>query len=336
MLNILVTTIGGRLYLLEFLKQILKGKGELHVGNSVETFTMKLADKSVITPMIYDEKYIDFLLDYCSKNQIKAVISFFDIDLYVLAQNKQRFLEKGIQVLISDQHVVNICNDKWATYQFLTSIGLKQPKSFVHLQEAKKAVDNGEVQWPLIIKPRWGQASIGVYKVEGMEELEVMYARLNREIFNSPLKYESEMDKKACVIIQEVIAADEYGLEILNDLQGRYVTMAAKRKLAIRGGESYETIMVDSAPFVEVAKRIADTLGHIASIDIDAFLTTNNEVVILEMNARFGAQYAFTHAAGGEFLTQVILWLMGKETDNNLIHPKVGVRACKAYKVFEY
>ena len=89
-MNILITSVGRRTYLVNYFKEALDGNGEVHVANSSSfTTAFMAADKSVITPLIYDKSYIPFLIDYCRNNDIKAVISLFDIDLPVLSANKK-------------------------------------------------------------------------------------------------------------------------------------------------------------------------------------------------------------------------------------------------------
>ena len=34
------------------------------------------------------------------------------------------------------------------------------------------------IEFPLILKPRWGMGSIGIYKADNLEELEVFYKNL--------------------------------------------------------------------------------------------------------------------------------------------------------------
>ena len=83
-MNILLTSAGRRGYLVEYFKKALEGIGEVHVGNSTPVSpSFYYADHAVVTPLIYDEAYIPFLLDYCKKNHIDAVLSLFDVDLYM-------------------------------------------------------------------------------------------------------------------------------------------------------------------------------------------------------------------------------------------------------------
>lgn len=328
-MNILLTSAGRRTYLVNYFKQALKGTGIVHASNSILTYTLLQADKYVITPNIYDENYIDFLIKYCNKENITVIISLFDIDLPILAKHKQLFKDNNINIIVSDKDVTSICNDKWATYKFLNDIGINQPKTYIAYNDAKTAIEKREISFPVILKPRWGMGSIGIYEVEDLDELFIFYKKLSRDIFKSYLKFESNTNKNACVIIQEKINGQEYGLEILNDLEGNYVNTIAKKKIAMRSGETDIAEIVNNSIFTTTAINISKHLKHIAILDVDCFTTPENQIYVLEMNCRFGGQYPFSHLAGANIPKQIIKWIMGKPTDISLIQAKEGIIGCK-------
>lgn len=146
----------------------------MHASNCAETYALSLADFSVVTPIIYDDNYIDFLLNYCTQYKIGAIISLFDIDLPILAKNKRKLAENGVQVVISDYEFTQICNDKWQTYDFLKKHNFNVPKTILSKDACQIELDNGLLVFPLIIKPRWGMASIGIFEADDLFELEVL------------------------------------------------------------------------------------------------------------------------------------------------------------------
>ena len=171
-MNILFTSVGRRSYLIEYFKEALNGEGEIHVMNSSDISpAFLIADKATVSPLIYDENYIPFLLEYCVKNKISAVISLFDIDLPVLALNKQKFEQIGTKVIVADYEKVEICNDKWKTYNFLRDNGFHAPLSFLNMQEVIDKIAAGVLNYPIIVKPRYGCGSISVAIAYDEEDL---------------------------------------------------------------------------------------------------------------------------------------------------------------------
>jgi carbamoyl-phosphate synthase large subunit len=316
--------------MIRYFKEALNNCGMVYASNSILTYSMLQADGYIITPAIYDETYIDFLINYAKGKKINAIISLFDIDLLILTCNKHRFEDIGIKLVVSNEEAISICNDKWKTYTFLTAnLNLKSPTTYISMEEAKNNLDKKVIYYPLILKPRWGMGSIGIYIAENNYELKILYRKVLNDIEKTYLKYESQVDLDHAVIIQEKIDGTEYGLDILNDLNGEYVTTIAKQKLAMRAGETDVAQIVDNYRFIDESRMISKSLRHVGNLDVDCFLTDENEIFILEMNCRFGGQYPFSHIAGVDFPKQIIKWLMLEETDLQLTTPTLGIVGCK-------
>lgn len=296
-MNILLTSAGRRTYLVDYFKQVLRGKGQVHAANAVFSSALNKADQFVETPLIYDTNYIPFLLDYVKENDIKVVISLFDIDLPVLAKSKERFKEIGVEVIVSEYDVTEICNDKWRTFQFLIQHGFKTPRTYKNYEEALKELDDGVFSYPVILKPRWGMGSIGIYTADDRTEFQVLYQKIKKEIATSYLKFESKASMEESVIIQELISGQEYGLDIFNNLEGHHLKTFVKKKLAMRSGETDMAVTEDHRDLQNLGRDLSLKLKHVGNLDCDCFLT-NSGIYILEMNCRFGGGYPFTHLAG--------------------------------------
>lgn len=328
-LNLLFTSVGRRSYLVEYFKEALNGNGSVHVANSSDTSpAFRVADYSVVTPLIYDENYIPFLLDYCKNNSINAIISLFDIDLPILSQNKEKFKEIGTSVIVSAPEVIDRCNDKWNTYKFLTGAGFNAPATYINIEDALNDIDNGKISFPLMVKPRWGMGSIAVFEAENKEELKVFYKKVQRNIMNTYLKYESNQDSEKCVLIQEKIIGQEYGLDIINDLNGNYVNTICKMKRAMRSGETDCAVTVSDSELVSIGEKLSKSMGHIGNLDVDVF-KGKNAVYVLEMNARFGGGYPFSHMAGVNLPLAIVKWLRGEPVDIGILTAESDVLAQK-------
>lgn len=329
MINILLTTVGRRTYLVEYFKEALHGKGKLYVSNSIYTYTVSKADGFCQTPSFFDNTYIPTIISFCKEKNISAIISLLDLDAQKLAEHKTEFDKEGIKLVVSSVEAMDICNDKWKTYLFLDQIGIKQPLSYISIEDTKNAIKDNKLTFPIIIKPRWGIGSFGVYKVENEQELDVLYAKLHRDLFTTYMGRESKKDVDACIILQQYVLGNEFGIEVLNDLEGQYVATFVKQKLAMRAGETDVAITVDSKPFEIVSKTISMGLRHIALLDMDCIQTKDGTLFVLELNCRFGGQYPFTHNAGVNIPQQIIDWLKDKGNNPSLLSYKIGVRSCK-------
>lgn len=327
-MNILLTSIGRRDYLVTYFKENMNSGDKLFVSNSLHCSAFALADGHTITPLIYEDNYISFIVEYCKENNIKAVMSVFDIDLMILAKNREGFSKEGIELILAPSDFVEICNDKWKTFTVLRDMGIKTPVSYIYLDDVKTALTNGELKYPIMMKPRWGMGSIGVYKIHDNEELTVLTNRCLREIANSHLKYESSITPDAQLIYQEFLEGQEHGIDVISDLKGNYVETFVKKKIAMRSGETDLGETVSNKNFVEVAKKIAKISKHQAILSIDVFVTDKG-VYVTEMNCRISGHYPLSHLAGVNLPRQIVKWLNGEATDMSLMKFKEGLYITK-------
>lgn len=327
-MNILLTSVGRRAYMVKYFQEVLAGTGEVHVCNSDDmTVAFQYADKSVISPLIYDDKYIPFLLDYCRDNRIDILISLFDIDLLMLAKHKKEFANVGTRVIVSDESFVSICNDKWKTYLFLKENGFHVPKTYLSIGEVMGAIDAGILKYPIIVKPRFGCGSIAMSIAEDEMSLLYYFSRNTRAVKKTYLKYESAMVEEK-IIFQEYLHGQEYGVDCINDLNGNFANAIVKKKLAMRAGETDIAETVDCPEIYDTARRISTLSKHIANVDMDVFMV-DGKPYVLEMNARFGGGYPFSHIAGCNLPKAIVVWCNNEEIDTRILHADIGVRAYK-------
>lgn len=336
-MNILLSSAGRRTYLVEYFKKALNGKGKVFAANSQFSPALPVADDYVLTPLIYDDNYIPFLVDYVKRNQIDVIIPLFDIDLPILAQSKAKFAEIGVEVIVSDYRITQICNDKWESFKFLEENGFNSPKTFISLDKVKKQLEKDFIDFPLIVKPRWGMGSIGIYKAENLIELEVFYKKVKTEIESSYLQFESKEKINQSVLIQQYIKGQEYGLDIFNDLNGSHLKTFVKKKTAMRSGETDSAITKNDKVLQLLGEKLSQKLKHIGNLDSDWF-RTKDEVFILEMNCRFGGGYPFTHLAGAN-LPRVLIDLIQSNSFNmedlNIEYELEMMKDIKPFKIAE-
>lgn len=328
-MNILLTCAGRRNYLVDFFQQALEGKGQVLAGDaSLNAPALKQADKSFVLPLVNQANYFDELLQLCQQNQVKLLISLNDLELPLLARHYDRFLKVGTLPLISSIEVIDICFDKWKTFKFLMEHRIPTAKTYLSLAEAKDALQRGEIHFPVVVKPRWGSASIGIEFPEDDEELELSYQLVKKRISRSILAEVSADSPDHCVLIQERLTGQEFGLDVVNDLNASYVTTLARMKLAMRAGETDRAITVEDQELSNLGAMLGKTLGHLGNLDCDVLMGSEG-FCILEMNPRFGGGYPFSHMAGANLPAALIAWANGMQADECWLRIQPGVLSAK-------
>ncbi len=121
----------------------------------------------ILRPGISEEKWINVIINAILENNIKLLFAGVDFELPLFAKYKTVIEEKtGVIIMVSSAAVIEIADDKYLTYEFLKKHDLSHPKSFLPGE-----ADFNTLKYPLIIKPRKGARSKGVYKVKDKDHL---------------------------------------------------------------------------------------------------------------------------------------------------------------------
>lgn len=322
-MNILFTCAGRRTYLLKYFKENLS-EGDKVVATDMQLSApaLQVADVKLQVPAVYDPEYVNITLNICKEHNIDALLSLNDLELPVLAENKARFEVLGVKVIVSSPEVIDIAFDKYKTAQWVESLGLVAPKTYVRLEDVKNALAVGEIEFPLFMKPRWGSGSIGLESIADMEELDIYYNLLMKKIKKTILATASVGDEY--IMIQEKLTGAEFGLDIMNDLDGKNVGVSVKQKLAMRAGETDKAVTVDIPEVREMGRKIGEALGHIGNLDVDIMQRADGAYCVLELNPRFGGGFPFSYEAGVNMPKAIIQWVKGEEVDPQMLQPEYG------------
>lgn len=324
-MNILFTCAGRRNYLINYFKASLNGEGKVFAGDSRKDAPSLIdADIAIVMPEIQDPTYIEFLKNICIAHKIDAVISLNDLELPILSAHKEELEKLGLEVAISSKEVINISHDKWKTYTFLVENNLDTPATYINLNKVIIDLDSGKLNFPLVLKPRWGSGSINVETVESKEELLLAYQLQNIKLSRTILTNVLPEYKNEAILIQEKILGTEYGMDVLNNFNGEYVGTFAREKLSMRSGETDKAKSVIKKELTNIGEKLSLALKHVGDLDCDVFIK-NSKVYILELNPRFGGGYPFSHEAGINTAGIYIEWIKGGKNISQYINYKKNI-----------
>lgn len=336
-MNVLLTSVGRRTYMIEYFKQVLAPLGGkvFAVNSDLSSPALWIADGYAKAPLIYEANYKEFLLKYCLENKINLVISLFDIELPVLSRMKKEFEEAGVLIVVADEWLTVMANDKWKTQTFLKKNGWRVVNTFLSVEEFEDACKRSIVNFPVFVKPRWGMGSIAIYKADNIDELRFYVNKVKSDILNTYLKYESGATIDQAVLIQEKLPGEEYGLDIINDLKGNYCNTVVKKKLAMRSGETDAAITMHEPVLETLGYELAKQTRHPANMDVDVFYD-GKEAYILELNPRFGGGYPFSHIAGVNVPQAIVNWYRQMPVNiQTLLTPRIGIKAMKGITIIQ-
>src|SRR5262249_4634370 len=153
---VLLTCTGRRNYLVRYFKEALHGRGQvLACDCSASAPGLFDADRAFVVPRLDAPGYLDVLLSICRRHAVRLVVGVNDLELSDLAREAPRFRAAGAIPLVATPEVLALCRDKWAVFQFLRSLGVPTPLTYLSLADARQALACGTIRFPLLLKPRW-------------------------------------------------------------------------------------------------------------------------------------------------------------------------------------
>ena len=249
-----------------------------------------VSDKCFKVSRATDIDYIDILLTICIENEIKLVVPTIDTELIILADNKLLFAEHGITVAVSELPFVQTCRDKRNTGEYFAKFGIRVPDP----------IDKFHPIFPLFAKPYDGSLSKDLHVVQSTEEL-------TPEILNNPK-----------LIFMEYIDKNEYKEFTVDMYYGKdnwVKVIVPRERIEIRAGEINKGRTRKNYLVNFLKERIGYLPGVIGCICIQLFYReTDNDVVGIEINPRFGGGYPLSYHAKADFAEYLIKEYFNKES----------------------
>lgn len=227
----------------------------------------------MVPPVQLEEQYLKQLLTIIERENINAIFvaSSKEIDFF---SNHKAQIEKttGARVFVNPPAVLEICCDKWHTVNFLKEQGFYFPRT-LRYPEDQEQMDAfiEDVGFPLIVKPRRGAGSQGLYTANNVYEVY------------------SLITGKTDIILQQYLPGDlgEFTTGICTGAKGNILSgITLKRYL-----QDGMTIAADLEDFTEITnycKQVARVLKPYGPCNFQSRLL-KGKPYIFEINPRFSS-----------------------------------------------
>lgn len=295
-MNILILSAGTRDKVVQYFKREIADQGRI-IATDCSNLAPAVydADTFYLVPRITAPGYIDRILEICRKEKITGVFSLIDPELNMLAKERERFLEIGTTPIISDYDLVETCFDKYRMYELLCKMQIPTGRCYPNKEAFYQALEQGEISYPVFVKPVKGSASLYINKVNSREETEVLF------------------DLHDDLMVQEYMDGQEYGADVYIDMiSGKCTSIFVKKKIKMRAGETDKSVSFKDERLFDMIREFVEKCGFRGMIDIDIF-EMNGMYHISEVNPRFGGGYPHAYACGVNMPASVIRNLAGQE-----------------------
>jgi carbamoyl-phosphate synthase large subunit len=299
-LNLLFTSAGRRVELLRAFKDAYRELGMTGTVVAVDIDplapALQLADRYYLIPRITDPGYIPALVEICRRDDIDLLVPLVDRDLPYLVERRSEIEATGTRALVPTEDAAAIVSDKWLTYEFLTRLGLPTPRSW-RAEEAATA----DLDYPVFIKPRFGSAGEGTFKVRTPRELEFFLDYVDRPI------------------VQEYLPGPEITSDVLCDLTGNVRAVVSRKRIEVRTGEVSKGVTVREPEIIEGCAAVAKGLDATGPITVQCMMR-DEHVYFTEVNYRFGGGVPLAIAAGAPYPK----WLLELAAHPSIELPQIG------------
>jgi carbamoyl-phosphate synthase large subunit len=316
-MNVLLTSVGRRSYLVQYFKEALGPRGLVICANSRNSAPARQsADVFYQVPESSSDDYLPEIRRICQAHRVRALFSFHDLDTFVLSRNHAELSALGLTAFLPSPSWNDIALDKLLTFETLTRHGLPCPWTTDCLEDAQRRMEAAEAgggSLPLVIKARFGFGSLGLRFCRDAKEIGPAYQAALAEVERAPFATTIARLKpgQTRLVLQEQIAGREICLDVVNDLEGRHLTTLATEIHSMRAGESdtASTVPVD-ATLAALFWRLSRLTRHIGIWGLDCVVRQGTPFV-LDLNPRFTGAYPFSHLAGANIPRALLALVAG-------------------------
>jgi carbamoyl-phosphate synthase large subunit len=247
----------------------------------------------ILKKEVTEEQWIDTIIDYLNKESIQLLFVGVDFELPILAKYKSKIeSQTKAKVIVSDESVIEIGDDKYLTYEFLKSNGLYYPKSYL-----PEGWEKEELDFPVILKPRNGARSVGVSIIKNKAELKEKSALLNLPV------------------VQELVGTDdtEFTCGVIC-FDGELKQSIALRR-TLKAGNTYLSYYQKDFPEIitQYLKDITSKLKPFGACNFQLRLDKNGIPKMFEINPRHSGTTYIRSLFGYKEIEYMIRYLIDQE-----------------------
>ena len=279
--HVLISSLSAKVPLAQAVKHAAK---RLHPGINViggdlnpHALGFHFTDASWVMPTTTDE-HLPGIISYCQAHGITRVVPTRDGELAFWSRHRTALAEAGIAVLVSAPEAVHRCLDKLEFAEFGQTMGLPVIATSLNIEAL-----TGDVSTPttaFVVKERHGAGSLSL----GLN-LPYAAAVAHAQTLQEP-------------IFQPFIHGREISVDGYVNRAGQVHGLVARTRDVVVRGESQVTTTIHDPALVARLTPLVAKLGLYGPFVLQALLTDDGGLHIIECNCRFGGASTLGIAAG--------------------------------------
>jgi carbamoyl-phosphate synthase large subunit len=255
------------------------------------------ADRAGLIPLASETAYKDAIENMLERERPDVVLIGTDVELAIFARYRQQWEERfSTHIIVSDENVVEIADDKFQTAQFLDAHGLSHPESVLPEDDEALEALIARHGFPLIVKPRRGARAIGLSLVTDRDELA------------------AAIKGRQGLVVQQLAGPDheEYTAGVLYFDGAAQASIIMRRDL--RDGNTYRAYVDDFPEWHGYVRDIANALKPHGPANFQFRVGEDGTPRLFEINARFSGTTPMRAIAGFNEVEMCLLKILDGET----------------------
>lgn len=294
-----------------------------------------LNEQFVELPLASDPLFIEKILQIAIDHKIDVLFPLVTRELFKLAGEKDRFLQHGIRIIVSDYESLRIANDKSALVDHLKKHNILVPeftivKSIEELEVAVKAL--GYPKNNVVVKPSVSNGSRGVRVLsEQIDEYDLLMNYKPSNLYSTLDKIKSTFEGKEFpeFLVSEYLPGDEFTIDTLV-FQGTPYCIVPRRRLKMVEGISTKGRFEKNDEIIEYARSIIASMNLSGPIGIQVKQAEDGQYKVLEINPRIQGTSVSALGAGINLPLNAVLQEFYQSIPQ-LDEPKWGVSFTRYY-----
>ncbi|OLB91260.1 MAG: hypothetical protein AUI02_09965 [Acidobacteria bacterium 13_2_20CM_2_57_12] len=284
-ITILISSVGRRAQLIDCFRRSMRAMKLtgciIGIDCSSSAPGAHLVDHFIKVPGCATPDFLATILRLCEQHRVSLLVPTIDTELSIYARHRADFAAVGTTVVISASETVSVCADKFISHSWLVENDFPTVRQGTSGQVVARPSD---WEFPLIAKPRRGSASVGVRILNSLDSL---------------LDFSKDRED---LVVEEIARGFEYTVNVFVNREGQCVCAVPHRRLEVRAGEVSKGVTVRHRKMMEFASLVSERLpGAYGPLNLQGFLSSDDEFRVTEINPRFGGGYPLAHQAGADF-----------------------------------
>jgi carbamoyl-phosphate synthase large subunit len=253
---------------------------------SPDALAAYVADEFWVMPTTTDDK-LEEIVQGCLERGISAIYPTRDGELLFWARHADRFRAAGISVVVSSAGAVDICIDKLKFADF----GARHGLPFIPASLRPEGLDTSHY----VVKERFGAGSRAIGLNLNRADAEAHGRKLTQPIY------------------QPYVGGTEISVDAWLDRHHAVKGLVLRSRDCVVNGESQVTTTFRNTRIEAQALQTLEALGLSGSVVLQAMVSADSNLHIIECNARFGGASTTAIAAGLDSLYWSLIEALGTD-----------------------